>query len=39
MGVTNFLCQALHSEYEDILNVIWLIKSTKWLIEKLRKCG
>ena len=36
MGITNILCQALQQHFQDLLNVMHLVSTTKSLIQKLR---
>ena len=39
MGITNVLCQALQQHFQDLLNVMHLILTTKSLIQELRDNG
>jgi len=39
LGITDVLCQALQQKSQDILNVIYLVATTKTLIQKLRDDG
>ncbi|KAG4128963.1 hypothetical protein ERO13_D09G051250v2 [Gossypium hirsutum] len=39
MGITDILCQHLQQKSQDIVNVMYLVSSTKTLIQKLRKDG
>ena len=38
-GITDFLCQALQQQYQDIVNVMHLVCFTKGLIQNLREIG
>ena len=39
MGITNVLCQALQQHFQDLLNAMHLVSTTKSLIQKLRDDG
>ena len=39
MGITDVLCQALQQKTQDILNAMYMVSSTKMLIQKLREDG
>ncbi|CAK8578063.1 unnamed protein product [Lathyrus sativus] len=39
MGITNMLCQALHQQFQDVVNVMHLVSTTKTLIQELREIG
>ncbi|XP_065635636.1 uncharacterized protein LOC136070129 [Quercus suber] len=39
MGITNILCQTLQQHFQDLLNAIHLVSTTKSLIQKLRDDG
>ena len=37
MGITDVLCQALQLQAQDVVNVMFLVRNTKTLIEQLRE--
>ena len=39
LEISNMLCQALQLQSQDILNAMYLVSSTKLLIQKLRDNG
>ena len=39
MGIIDMLCQALQCQYQDILNALHLVRSTKILLHELRQDG
>ena len=39
MGITNVLCQALQQHSQDLLNAMYLVSTTKSLIQELRDDG
>ncbi|KDO65534.1 hypothetical protein CISIN_1g041731mg, partial [Citrus sinensis] len=39
LGVSDLLCQALQVKYQDILNVVHLVSTTKKLLQRLRDNG
>ena len=39
LGISDMLCQALQMKSQDILNALYLVSTTKILLQKLRKDG
>ena len=39
LGISDMLCQALQMKFQDILNALYLVSTTKILLQKLRENG